>query len=120
MKETFFLTPEKLYEEVKTYVEKGVFSLENFDKAESPKDIYIFQPAFIEVFEKLLFELSKENLKELTPKLEKFVEESPYTVENKEELIWALQLWKESPNASFTKTLNTAKARSNKIHSVIR
>ncbi len=120
MKETFFMAPEGLYNEVKHYLSEKKYALRDFDKAESPEDIYIFQPAFIEVFERLLFEMSKENLKKVVPQLQEFIKNAPYTVENKDEIIWALELWKESPDVSFTKTLNTAKARSHRIHSVIK
>ncbi len=120
MKETFFMAPEGLYDELQYYLAKKDYRMKDFEKVESPEDIYIFQPAFVEVFERLLFELSKEKLKQLVPQIQDFIKNAPYNIENKEEILWALELWKESPDVSFTKTLNAAKARSHRIHSVIK
>ncbi len=119
MEETFFMSPERLEKEIKYFLEKGEYYTKTESRLKELSHVYIFQPAFIEAFEKLLEE-NREWMLAMIPKIEEFIKNSPYTVEGKEEILWALELWKANPEISFTKMLNAAKARQNRIHSVLK
>ncbi len=120
MRETYFMSPEALHKELKNYIDNKSFLSKNLKQAENPEDIYIFQPAFIEAFETFLFENNKEKMKNLIFDFKNFIQEAPYQIEEKDELLWALELWQDSIGTSFTKMLNAAKARKKMIHSVIK
>ncbi len=120
LKETFFMSPERLEKEIYFFIKNKSFFTKTDDKLESLSDVYIFQPAFIEVIDTLKKKEYDNKINQLISELKEFIEKSPYRIENKEELLWALELWNMSLKISFTKMLNTAKARKNKIHSVLR
>ncbi len=120
MEETFFMTPERLKKEIEYFSEIEEYYTKIGGRLEDLSHVYLFQPAFIEAIDMLIKEKGREEIKSLIQVLERFIENCPYSVEGKEELLWALELWKANPDVSFTKMLNAAKARKNKVHSVLR
>jgi len=120
MEETYFITSERLKKELDFFRKEKKFLTKPNKKLESLENVYIFQPAFIEVIETIAEKMSTLEIKKFISDLEEFINKSPYNIEEKDTLLWALELWKVSPDLSFLKMLNAAKARKNRIHSVLK
>ena len=119
-RDTFFMTPERVEEEIINFIKDKEFSTKPEGRIQSLQDIYIFQPAISEAIQNIVQKKILEDVKILVDTIKEFIQKCPYNVEEKQEIIWALELLEMSPDTSFVKLLNAAKARKHKIHSVLR
>ncbi len=119
-RDTFFMTPERVEEEIINFIKNKEFFTKPEGRIQSLKDIYIFQPAISEAIQNILKEKILEDVKLLVDAIKEFVQNCPYNIEGEQEILWALELLKMSPDTPFIKLLNAAKARKHRIHSVLR